>query len=467
MKIAFVSSEVYPFIKTGGLADVAYALPKALVKQGHDVRVILPGYQQIPQELLKNAYWVTNVDVMGRVFWINCVELDGVKYYLMFEPLFSNRDSVYECDDRDYQFAMFCEITLRLLKNINFQPDIIHTNDWQTGLIPFFMDQRYYADPFYYNTKTVYTIHNLRFQGQFSSHAVRHLGYHFNDEQINYMQLGIQYASKVTTVSETYAKEILTDFYGENLNHILENRQADLSGIVNGIDVDIFNPSTDSALICPYQVETLELKGQNKEELQKRFGLEVNPNVPLIGVVTRLDSQKGLDLITHILEELLIYDNIQFFLLGSGEAKYEQYFQWIRDKYPKQVGIYLGYNGQLANLVYGASDMFLMPSLYEPCGLSQLISLRYGTIPIVRETGGLNDTVQAYNEFTGEGNGFTFTNYNAHDMLHTIRRALHYYHQKDIRQDLMLAGMKGDVPFSSCPQSLPASESFPMSQLFE
>ena len=348
---------------------------------------------------------------------------------------------------------MFCEVTLRLLKNINFQPDIIHTNDWQTGLIPFFMNQRYYADPFYYNTKTVYTIHNLRFQGQFSSHAVRHLGYRFDDIQINYMQLGIQYANKVTTVSETYAKEILTDFYGENLNHILKMRQADLTGIVNGIDVDLFNPETDPALVSPYTVETLELKAKNKEELQQRFNLEVNPDIPLIGIITRLDSQKGLDLITHILEEHLIYDRVQFFLLGSGEAKYEQYFQWIRDKYPNQVGIYLGYNGELANLVYGASDMFLMPSLYEPCGLSQLISLRYGTVPIVRETGGLNDTVHSYNEETIEGNGFSFTNYNAHDMLHTLRRAVNYYRQdKDVWRQLMVAGMTGDYSWENSAQ---------------
>ncbi len=453
VKVAFVSSEVYPFIKTGGLADVAYALPKALAKQGHDVCVILPGYKQIPEGLLKGAYWVTNVEVMGKMFWINCVELEGIKYYLMFEPLFSNRDSIYDCPDRDYQFAMFCEVTLRLLKNINFQPDIIHTNDWQTGLIPFFMNQRYYADPFYYNTKTVYTIHNLRFQGQFSSHAVRHLGYRFDDIQINYMQLGIQYANKVTTVSETYAKEILTDFYGENLNHILKMRQADLTGIVNGIDVDLFNPETDPALVSPYTVETLELKAKNKEELQQRFNLEVNPDIPLIGIITRLDSQKGLDLITHILEEHLIYDRVQFFLLGSGEAKYEQYFQWIRDKYPNQVGIYLGYNGELANLVYGASDMFLMPSLYEPCGLSQLISLRYGTVPIVRETGGLKDTVHSYNEETIEGNGFSFTNYNAHDMLHTLRRAVNYYRQdKDVWRQLMVAGMTGDYSWENSAQ---------------
>ena len=206
-------------------------------------------------------------------------------------------------------------------------------------------------------------------------------------------------------------------------------RQSDLSGIVNGIDTDIFNPAVDTALVSPYTEETLELKLKNKEELQRRFNLEINADIPLIGIVTRLDSQKGLDLITCVLEELLIYDNIQFFLLGSGEAKYEQYFQWIRDKYPKQVGIYLGYNGKLANLVYGASDMFLMPSLYEPCGLSQLISLRYGTVPIVRETGGLNDTVHSYNEATGEGNGFSFSNYNAHEMFFTLQKAVRLYHE--------------------------------------
>lgn len=453
MKVAFVSSEVYPFIKTGGLADVAYALPKALAKLGHDVRVILPAYKQIPEGLLQGAYWVTNVELMGKTFWINCVESEGVKYYLIFEPLFSNRDSIYENDDRDYQFAMFCEITLKLLKNINFQADVIHTNDWQTGLIPFFMHQRYYADPFYYDTKTLYTIHNLRFQGIFSSQAVRALGYRFDDISINYMQLGIQYATKVNTVSETYAKEILTDFYGEHLNHNLWMRKADLSGIVNGIDVDLFNPEVDLSLRSQYSVETLYLKADNKEELQRRFGMEVNKEMALIGVVTRLDSQKGLDLMACVMEEMLIHDHVQFFILGSGEAKYEAFFQSLRDRYPQKLGVYFGYNAALANLVYGASDMFLMPSLYEPCGLSQLISLRYGTVPIVRETGGLNDTVHAFNEFTKEGNGFSFTNYNAHDMMYTIRRALSFYYQdKETWQLLMKRGMTGDYSWEQSAQ---------------
>jgi len=445
MKIAFISSEVYPFVKTGGLADVAYALPKELSGLGHEVAVILPFYKQIPEGLVKNRYWVSNVEVHGRTFWNYCVEMEGVKYYLINEPLFSQRDSIYENEDKDYQFAMFSEVTLLLLKSINFQPKIIHCNDWQTGLIPFFMNQRYYYDPFYYDTKTIYTIHNLRFQGQFPAGSIRSLGYNFENEYANYMEIGIQYAHKITTVSETYANEILTDFYGEGLNHILGSRYSDLSGIINGIDMDLFDPSNDPALVATYDLENLDNKALNKMALQKQFGMDIDPDVPLIGIVTRLDSQKGLDLITHVLEDVLYHNEVQFFLLGSGEYEYEQFFQWLRDRYSHKFGIFLGYNGKLANQVYAASDMFLMPSLYEPCGLSQLISLRYGTVPIVRETGGLNDTVHAYNEFEQTGNGFSFSNYNAHDMKATIDRALAFYHTrpKDWKT-LVKNGMEGD-----------------------
>ena len=445
MKIAFVSSEVYPFVKTGGLADVAYALPKALAGQGHEVAVILPFYKQIPEGLVKNRYWVSNVEVHGKTFWNYCVEMEGVKYYLINEPLFSQRDSIYENDDKDYQFAMFCEVTLLLLKSIGFQPNIIHCNDWQTGLIPFFMSQRYYWDPFYYDTKTIYTIHNLRFQGHFRSDSIRSLGYGFDAPYVNYMEMGISYAHKITTFSETYAHEILTDFYGEGLNHILSRRYHDLSGIVNGIDVDIFDPSTDPSLEASYDLKHFKDKAKNKVALQRRFFMDVDPEVPMIGIVTRLDAQKGLDLISHVLEDILYHQNVQFFLLGSGEKEYETFFQNLRDRYPNKFGIYLGYNAKLANQVYAASDMFLMPSLYEPCGLSQLISLRYGTVPIVRETGGLNDTVHAFNEFDKTGNGFSFANYNAHDMKHTVLRALEFYQNrpKDWKK-LVKNGMEGD-----------------------
>jgi len=445
VKIAFVCAEVYPFIKTGGLADVAYALPKALVKLGHEVVVMLPSYKQIPRGMLNDAYWVSLVEVYERTFNLYCVELERVKYYLINEPLFSDRESIYDNVDSDYQFAMFCEVTLQLLKSINFQPRIIHANDWHTGLIPFFMNQHYYRDPFYYDTKTIYTIHNLKFQGQFSSRAVRELGYSFEADRINYMQLGIEYAHKVTTVSETYAREILTDYYGENLNHILQKRSHDLYGIINGIDLDLFNPSTDQSLIQCYDINSIELKGENKLALQRRFRMEEKVNIPLIGMVTRLDSQKGLDLLMCVLEDILYHNVVQFFLLGSGEAKYETFFQSLRDRYPHKFGIYLGYDAKLANLIYGASDLFLMPSLYEPCGLSQLIALHYGAIPIVRETGGLNDTVQSYNETTKEGNGFSFTHYNAHDMMYTIGRALDYYHNRKNDWKIIIEnGMSGD-----------------------
>ena len=449
MKIAFVASEVYPFIKTGGLADVAYALPKELVKLGHEVAVILPFYKQIPDGLVKDAYWVSNVEYQYKTFWNYCVELEGVKYYLIQEPLFSERETLYANDDSDYQFAMFSEITFHLLKSINFKPDVIHTNDWHTGLVPFFLEQRYKNDPFFNHTKTVYTIHNLRFQGCFNSGAVRGLGYQFDDVMINYMQLGIQYANKVTTVSETYANEILTDFYGEGLNHILQMRAQDLSGIVNGIDMDLFNPATDTTIAHPYSVSTIELKKENKLALQRRCGMEENPDIPLIGLVTRLDAQKGLDLVTEVLEEMLYHNNVQFFLLGSGEKQYEYFFQELRDRYPNKFGIYIGYDAKLANLVYAASDMFLMPSLYEPCGLSQLISLRYGTVPIVRETGGLNDTVYSFNEYTKEGNGFSFANYNAHDMMFTIRRALDIYNNNKFDWNILVQnGMNGDYSWN-------------------
>lgn len=445
MNIAFIASEMYPFIKTGGLADVAYALPKSLNKLGNDVRVFLPKYSQINTKYLVNAKYVTSVDIYGEVFNIISAEIDGVTAYLVENRTYFERDSLYDCWDNDIQFSTFCEVVLISLEKIGFKPSVIHCNDWQTGVLPFFLKTRYVYNEFYKNIKTVFTIHNLRFQGHFGKRALTHHHYPFNDEYVNFMKIGILNADKVNTVSETYSQEIKTHFFGEGLDYFLRGREKDLSGIVNGIDIDVFNTEKDKDIVKNYTFKTLDFKYENKSALQREFGLEENPNIPIISMVTRLDSQKGLDLLNHIIKEILNHDAIQFIILGSGNEKYEKRFRKLAQEYPSKFAVYIGYNGSLANRIYAGSDMYLMPSHYEPCGLSQLIALRYGTIPIVRETGGLNDTVQAYNEFTHSGNGFSFKNYNAHDMMHTIRRAeYYYYNQKNTWKHLIKTAMTGD-----------------------
>ncbi len=450
MKIAFVASEVYPFIKTGGLADVASALPRALTQIGHDVRVICPKYKQLKYEYLKDLKKVAEVSVLGRTFVIEETLYENVHYYFIDQYELYHRETIYESDDRDVQFALFSEVVLEMLPSLKFCPDVIHCNDWQTGLIPFFLIQKFGKRPFYEKMRTIYTIHNLRFQGIFHSNIIKDLGYDYHDHEANFMKLGILYATKVSTVSQTYAKEILTDFYGEGLNHILRQREADLIGIVNGIDETVFDPTLDTYVPTNYSFEQLGLKKENKRHLQEKFKLTVSDETPIIGLVTRLDSQKGLDLVTAVIEELLQTKDVQVFLLGSGEAKYEHYFEHLHQTYPRQFGVYLGYNESLARLVYAATDFFLMPSLYEPCGLSQLIALKYGSVPIVRETGGLNDTVLAYNEATQAGNGFTFRNYNAHDMLNTIGRALYFYRDRhDLYTLLRYRGMMADYSWAN------------------
>ena len=450
MRILFAASEVFPFIKTGGLADVASALPRALAQNGHDVRVVCPKYKQLKYEYLPYLDKVATVHVLNRMFTIEQAFYEGVRYYFVDNYELYHRDTIYESDDRDVQFAVFNEVILSMLPAIDFCPDVIHCNDWQTGLVPLFLMQRYRHQAFYQNIRTMYTIHNLRFQGIFNANIIRELGYEYHDHDVNFMAQGILYASKISTVSQTYAEEILTDFYGEGLNHLLQYRQADLIGIVNGIDQSVFDPSIDAFLPFNYSLETVELKADNKKVLQEQFNLATESKTPLIGLVTRLDSQKGLDLVTRVIEELLQTADVQIFLLGSGEAKYEQYFSMLKTKYPTQFGLYIGYNEAVARLVYAASDFFLMPSLYEPCGLSQLISLKYGSIPIVRETGGLNDTVLSFNEYTYTGNGFSFKHYNAHDMLYTIRRALAIYHDnQDAYRLLVYRGMVADYSWTA------------------
>lgn len=459
MKVLFAASEAHPFIKVGGLGDVAYALPKALRKLGIDARVIVPKYGTIAEQFKKSMSTVATFNV--PVGWRNqygglqYIDYDGVPFYFIDNEYYFNREGAYGFYDDGERFAYFCRATLEAIRYMgDFTPDIIHCNDWHTGAIIPMLKSHFSWDMQFSNIKTVYTIHNLQYQGVFPKAILGDLlglGWEYFTEDkmkyydaVSFMKGGITMADKISTVSGSYAEEIKTPYYGEGLDGLLRQRGWDLWGIVNGIDIDIFNPETDKELPFNYNGGNLELKYKNKEELQRSLNLPVNKDVPMLGMVTRLVDQKGLDLIDCVIEEILQMD-IQLVVLGTGDPKYENMLKHFSSKYPDKVSAHIYFNNALAKKIYASSDMFLMPSKFEPCGIGQLLALRYGTLPIVRETGGLKDTVNSYNEFTGEGNGFSFTNYNAHDMLNTIRRAVHYYYnEKDTWCNLVKKAMWED-----------------------
>ncbi|MFC4810020.1 glycogen synthase GlgA [Paenibacillus sp. GCM10023250] len=460
MKILFAASEAVPLVKTGGLADVAGALPKALREKGADVRVILPKYGTIPHELAEKFEPVAAFQV--RLGWRSqyCgllkAELDGVVYYLIDNEQYFKRSGLYGYDDDAERFVFFCHAVVESLFHSDFVPDIIHCHDWQTGLIPFLLKTRYRYEPGTRDMKSVYTIHNLRYQGVFGRQLLMDLlgsGEElFGSEGIDFygagncMLGGLRYADKLTTVSPSYAQEIQTEYYGEKLDGLLRWRAGDLSGIVNGIDTSLFDPMNDPALAVPYRGSLLR-KRKNKLALQRELGLTESEDTPLIGIVSRLVSQKGLDLIEAVLEQILSED-VQLVVLGSGDWHYEQMFRRAEANRPGQVATWFGFNDGLARRIYAGSDLYLMPSQFEPCGLSQLLALRYKSVPIVRETGGLRDTVRSYNEYTGEGNGFSFTNYNAHDLLYTVRRAIRLYRDPETWQRIVTNGAKDDYSWT-------------------
>ncbi|KEI00465.1 glycogen synthase GlgA [Clostridium botulinum] len=458
MNILFATSEAYPFIKTGGLGDVSYALPKALKKIGLDVRVILPKYNPIPEEYVNNMRKIAEFTI--KVGWRNkyCglleLEKDGVKFYFIDNEYYFKRDSAYAQMDDGERFSFFSKAIIESINYMDdFAPEILHCNDWHTAIsIPILRDQ-YFNNPKLNHIKTVYTIHNLKYQGVFAKEMLRELlnfgNEYFSEEKfkyydaISFMKAGIVYADAVTTVSSTYAEEIKTEYYGEGLHGLLQSRSNDLYGILNGIDTDINNPSTDMYLFEKYDANNLQGKSRNKQELQKMLKLPKNNDIPMIGIVSRLEEQKGFDLLKEVIEELL-QENIQLVVLGTGDQKYEDLFKFFAWKYPDKLSANIYFDNSLAQKIYAGSDMFLMPSRFEPCGIGQLIALRYGSVPIVRETGGLNDTVFSYNEFTREGNGFSFTRFDARDMLYTIRRAIGFYYDKDLWSELIQRGMRGD-----------------------
>lgn len=456
-KILFAASEVDPFAKTGGLADVAASLPKALSSLGQDVRVVMPKYKNIPQEYVEKMESIGHIyiDVSWRHQYCGILKLEnkGVVYYFLDNEYYFGRDGYYGYHDEAERFAFFCKALIEMLPVVDFRPDVIHCNDWQTGVVSLLLRARYKELDFYRGIKTIFTIHNLKYQGVFPKEVLGELlgisweyftadGIEFFDK-INYLKAGIVYSDIITTVSKTYAEEIKTDFYGENLNNVLNKRSNDLYGILNGIDMDVNNPASDDRIFANYTRDDLEGKLVNRHMLQKALGLQERVDIPIVSIISRMVDQKGFDLIDYVMEEILKLD-IQFIVLGAGEHRYEQMFRYYQEKYPHKLSVNLKYDALLSQRIYAGSDIFLMPSLFEPCGLSQMFSLRYGTIPVVRETGGLKDTIRPYNEMTHEGNGFTFTRYNAHDMLYALKQAVQFYYHRATWTWLIRNGMESD-----------------------
>ena len=458
MKILYTTVECWPFAKTGGLGDVSYALPKALKKEGVDVRVILPKYSSIPtylkEQLKEVAIFSVNVGWRTQYCGLFEMEYDGVKFYFIDNEYYFKREwensKLYGYDDDCERYTFFSNAVLKAMSILNFYPDILHLNDWHTAMIPLILKEKYSHIDNYKNIKTVYTIHNLQYQGIFDKSILDDiLGIsieQYNNKNIEYngnvsfMKSAIVFSDMVTTVSPTYAREIQTVFYGEGLDGLMNHYSYKLRGILNGIDYNLNNPEHDKDIFVKYSVNSIDKKIENKLMLQSILGLEVNKDIPMIGIVSRLVSQKGLDLISHIMPELM-RENIQIVVLGSGEHKYQSMFNYYDSHYPNKVSARITFDSAFAQQIYASSDIFLMPSLFEPCGIGQMLAMRYGTLPLVRETGGLRDTVNPYNMYTGSGNGFSFSNYNAHDMLYTIQRAIELYKNKDIWQTLVTNAM--------------------------
>ena len=458
--VLLASAECAPLSKTGGLADVVGTLPKSLKKLGIDARVITPYHRCIKEK------YADKVEHMfyfySRMVWRNAyvglekLVLDDVTIYLIDNEQYFG-DNIYRGGGAEgEQYSFFCRAVLDVIPNLDFGVDIIHCNDWHTAMMPMLAHTQYRG---WVQDKIKYllTIHNIKFQGRYGFEFVQDLlevdrSYYVSDylEQdgcANYLKAGCVFADRINTVSPSYAKEILTPEYSEGLEGILNARSAQLTGIINGIDTKVFNPGKDPALPAHYDRGHLRGKAQCKAALQEQMGLEVRPDVPIFAMVTRMTAQKGFDLVACVLDDLMSREDMQLMLLGSGETRFENFMRGAESRYRGKVCSYIGYNEELAHLVYAGSDFFLMPSRFEPCGLSQMIAMRYGCIPIVRETGGLKDTVKPYNRFTGEGTGFTFANFDAWEMRDTIRTALSCYRNDEIMRGLINYAMQENFSF--------------------
>jgi starch synthase len=463
LRILLMAAEMVPFAKTGGLADVTGALPKALKAQGHDVRVAMPRYGRIDRERFHVEEALAPFPVPmddhsedATLLQASVASASGdVPVYMIDNAHYFDRDGIYMYEDDADRFIFFCRATLEGMKQLGWQPDVIHCHDWHTAIVPNWLKTIYKDDPFYTNTACVYTIHNLAYQGVFGYRVLEIAGVdefgfiaHPDTPSLNdvvdFMGRGIYYADIINTVSETYANEILSPEFGEGLDPLLRDRRDRLYGVLNGIDTEINNPATDAFLVKRYDTGNLAGKVECKLDLQREAALPQSRTTPLIGIISRLADQKGFDLIDQIIEPLLRNNDLQLVILGTGDQRYHERLTNMRARFPKQIAAFLTFNAQIAQKIYAGSDMLLMPSRFEPCGLGQMIALRYGSIPIVRETGGLADTVRNFDPTTGEGNGFAFQLYDSMALYAAIIRALENYHYHNTWQQLILRAMSAD-----------------------
>ncbi len=443
-KVLFVASESQPFCGTGGLADIVCGLPRFIKEEepNVDMRVVLPLYSFIKPEFKNNFEYIGNTYV--RLSWRNeyCGVFkyvkDGIIYYFLDNEKYFKRDRAYGYNDDAERFAFFSKAVLDCLPVMDFYPDIIHANDWQTALVPTYLKTQFWPDKRYGAIKTVLNTHNLQYQGRFGMSLLtdtlgidaKYRGILEHQKDVNFLKSGIVTADKVVAVSPSYSEEVKYSDSGCGLSDIMKQHSYKLTGILNGLDYDFYNPETDNIIWNNYNAETAEIRAKNKERLQKEFGLNVDPNVPMIAIVTRMAKHKGLDLVKQCMEKLIIEDNVQFVGVGEGEQEYHDYFNYLNAKFPKQCHVSLGFSLELGKILYSATDIFIMPSLVEPCGLSQMIASRYGAVPIVRETGGLKDSIKDFGCEKG-GNGYTFANYKVDDLVYSIKRAINDFKDKE------------------------------------
>ncbi len=467
MNILYVTSEAVPFCKTGGLADVAGSLPPSLAANGDRVSVILPLYETVKDkwgDRLHFEKW-TFVRLAWRSVYCGLfsVEREGVTWYFIDNESYFRRSDLYGYYDDGERFAFFSRAVTELLRSLPEKPDVVHCNDWQSALVPVYIRDEAVRDDFYRSIRTVITVHNIEYQGRYGRETVEDLfgldrgwfdgGTIEFGGDVNLLKGGIVTADAVTAVSPTYARELKCAYFAHGLENVMRMSEGKLHGVLNGIDMKRYDPAHDESLAAPYSADDLAGKRQDKAALQKLLGLKEAPGTPILAMVTRLVSHKGLDLVCETLDTVMEKD-VQFVVLGKGDAKYETFFEYARARYGGRMAVHLGYSEELAMQIYAGADLFLMPSKSEPCGLSQMIAMRYGTLPIVRETGGLKDTVRAYEAWNSAGNGFTFANYNAGDMCHVVCQAIDLYHNnRDVYALLQKRGMTADFSWKRSAQA--------------